>query len=92
MDAKNYPVLGNFAEKAYANKLAERTFSDLKALTNYVVYVTCGNDYPAIPELLEGTENVDRLITTTSESPAPTPLNLDTAILLTLASAFLLLF
>ena len=81
LDAVNAPPTQHFGNEAYANTTFERTFSDLTPLTTYVIYLTCGNDYPGVPDLKDDID-VKRLTTGTDPTPAITPLNLDFAMAL----------
>lgn len=67
-----------FAHQALANTTFERTFNDLNPLTSYIMYLTCGNNYPGVPDLMDDGQ-VQRLSTGTDATPAITPLNLDLA-------------
>ena len=78
LDAVNAPPTQHFANEVYANTTWERTFSDLNPLTTYVMYLTCGNDNPGVPDLKDDID-VKRLTTGTDATPAITPLNLDWA-------------
>lgn len=52
------------------------TFTELPELTEYNVYMTCGNDYPGRPQLKTDDEVVGANWTT-RQRPQPLPLDLD---------------
>lgn len=87
----NHPALG-LSSQALPNTVTNITFTGLSALTEYDIYLTCGNNLPGSPELLPN-DDVLSINWRTAAVPAPKALNLDSAALLsyTLALAIILL-
>jgi hypothetical protein len=85
----NHPALG-LSSAALPNTVTNITFTGLSALTEYDIYLTCGNDMPGNPELLPN-DDVLSINWRTAAVPAPKALNLESAAVLSSALALAIL-
>lgn len=89
-NAKNEPAL-SIKSKTSGGITVNSTYSSISQNTRYNLHIICVNDYPIFPEVLDNSKMVT-IQWTTPKKPAPTPLNINSAVCLILSASYLILF